>query len=196
MRHSTAIAFALALAATSAVAQTAPTAPAATARPKNKGLIGHSMDKDGQGGFYGMAGCGLGAVLFGETESRLGQILAATTNGLYGNQTFGMSSGTSQCVPEKGESSASVRRNMELFVVTNREALANDVVKSQGETILAVSEIMGCKDSEYLGAKLQSRYEQIFEPAAHADVAGRMVDTVLTDRYLFENCTFKQGPQA
>ncbi len=69
------------------------------ARQKNTGLIGHSVDKSNNAA-YGMAGCGLGSILFGETENRGGQILAATTNGIYGNGTFAMSSGTSNCVPE------------------------------------------------------------------------------------------------
>jgi hypothetical protein len=77
-----------------------------------------------------------------------------------------------------------------LFVVANREALANDVVKSNGETIVAMSNIMGCSDNAYLGAKLQSRYENIFSSAESAVVANNMVNTVLADRYLNENCKF------
>src|SRR5262245_44979305 len=46
---------------------------------------------------YGMAGCGIGALLFGNDNSKLMQILAATTNGLFGSQTFGITSGTSNC---------------------------------------------------------------------------------------------------
>ncbi|MFN7453535.1 MAG: DUF3015 family protein, partial [Pseudobdellovibrionaceae bacterium] len=43
---------------------------------------------------YGDAGCGLGSVIFGN-EKGFSQIFAATTNGTVGNQTFGISSGTS-----------------------------------------------------------------------------------------------------
>ncbi len=155
---------------------------------KNTGLIGSSVDKGGQSAAYGMAGCGLGSVLFGETESRGGQILAATTNGIYGNGTFGMSSGTSNCVPDTSASSAAMRKNMDMFVTANRESLANDIAKSNGETILAISNIMGCKDSAYLGAKLQSRYETIFSSKEDATVSDNMFNTVSTDRYLVENC--------
>lgn len=154
---------------------------------KNKGLIGHSVDK-ADSGYYGMGGCGLGSILFGETESRGGQILAATTNGVYGNNTFGMSSGTSNCVPEKSGSSAAVRANMDKFVAANKESLANDIAKSNGETIVAISNIMGCKDSAYLGAKLQARYESIFASKESATVSENMFNTVSNDRYLIENC--------
>lgn len=155
---------------------------------KNTGLIGSSVDKGGQSAAYGMAGCGLGSVLFGETESRGGQVLAATTNGIYGNGTFAMSSGTSNCVPENTASTAQMRKNMELFVAANRESLANDIAKSNGETITAISNIMGCKDASYLGAKLQSRYETIFAANESAMVSDNMMNTVATDRYLVENC--------
>lgn len=135
-----------------------------------------------------MAGCGLGSVLFGETESRGGQILASTTNGIYGNNTFGMSSGTSNCVPENSASTAAMRKNMNMFVAANRESLANDIAKSNGETIVSISNIMGCKDSAYLGAKLQGRYETIFSTRDDSMVSENMINTVATDRYLAENC--------
>ena len=159
-----------------------------TTRKKNTGLIGKSVEKDQPGGQYGMAGCGLGSILFGESESRLGQVLAATTNGIYGNGTFAMSSGTSNCVPEEGTGSAQVKKNVDMFVAANRESLANDIAKSNGETILAISGIMGCSDSTYLGAKLQSRYENIFDAKEDIQVSDNMYNTVASDRYLAENC--------
>lgn len=155
---------------------------------KNTGLIGHSVDKDSQESAYGMAGCGLGSVLFGETESRGGQVLAATTNGIYGNGTFGMSSGTSNCVPENSTSAAEIKKNVDMFVAANRESLANDIAKSNGETIITISGMMGCSDSEYLGAKLQSRYEVIFNSQENQVVSDNMFDTITSDRYLVENC--------
>lgn len=164
------------------------TAFAQTAKKKNTGLIGKSVDKTEQSSDFGMAGCGLGSVLFGETESRGGQILAATTNGIYGNNTFGMSSGTSNCVPEHSATTAQMKKNMEMFVAANRESLANDVAKSNGETIMAISNIMGCKDSSYLGAKLQSRYENIFTSKENSEISENMYNTAVSDRYLVENC--------
>lgn len=155
---------------------------------KNTGLIGSSVKKGQQEASWGMAGCGLGSVLFGETESRGGQVLAATTNGIYGNNTFGMSSGTSNCVPKDAETTAEIRKNMDMFVAANRESLANDIAKSNGETITAISNIMGCKDAGYLGAKLQTRYETIFAAKENTAVSENMFNTVASDRYLVENC--------
>lgn len=157
-------------------------------RKKNTGLIGSSMDKNQPGGNYGMSGCGLGSILFGETESTVGQVLAVTTNGFYSNNTFGMSSGTSNCVPEPGTGSAQVKKNVDMFVAANRESLANDIAKSNGETVLAISGIMGCSDSAYLGAKLQSRYEKIFDSKEDIAISDNVYNTVKNDRYLLENC--------
>jgi hypothetical protein len=161
----------------------------AFAQTKNKGLIGHSVDK-ADAAYYGMAGCGLGSILFGESESRGGQILAATTNNIYGNNTFGMSSGTSNCVPDQSQTASAIKANMEKFVAANKESLANDIAKSNGETVVAISNIMGCKDSDYVGSKLQSRYEMIFNSKNETTVANNMWNTVSSDRYLIENCKF------
>ena len=45
-------------------------------------------------------GCGLGTKLFEGKSGIFPQILAVTTNGTLGNQTFGISSGTSGCDPD------------------------------------------------------------------------------------------------
>ena len=155
---------------------------------RKTGLIGEKVNPKNQEANWGMAGCGLGSVLFGESESRGGQVLAVTTNGTYWNNTFAMSSGTSNCVPEESETTAQLKKNMEIFVAANREALANDIAKSNGETISTLSGMMGCKDETYLGAKLQTRYERIFASNENAAVSETMFNTVASDRYLVENC--------
>ena len=42
-------------------------------------------------------GCGLGTMLFDGADGLAQQVLAATTNGFLGTQTFGISSGTLDC---------------------------------------------------------------------------------------------------
>lgn len=160
---------------------------ASPSRKSNSGVIGSSVEKNNQSPAYGMGGCGLGSVLFGETENRGGQILAVTTN-FYFVHTFAMSSGTSNCVPDNSGTTAAMRKNMNMFVAANRESLANDIAKSNGETIVAISNIMGCEDSTYLGAKLQSRYETIFNSKEDSTVSDNVFNTVSADRYLVENC--------
>ena len=47
--------------------------------------------------FANNVGCGLGSEIISDKNSVLMQIVAVTTNGTSGNQTFGITSGTSGC---------------------------------------------------------------------------------------------------
>lgn len=94
----------------------------------------------GQG--YGMAGCGLGSIVFGDKPGMV-QIIAATTNGIYGNQTFAITSGTSNC----GESGRTAQ--VEQFIDVNKVALEKEVVRGQGETLSSLSNLMGCQNSDF-----------------------------------------------
>ena len=105
---------------------------------------------------YGMAGCGLGSLVFGDQKGAI-QILAATTNTTFGSQTFGITSGTSNCVD-----SASPSKGARIFIEGNREALAKDVARGSGETITTLSALAGCKDAKTVGSALQKRFAQLF----------------------------------
>ena len=104
---------------------------------------------------YGLAGCGLGSMVFGDQKGPI-QILAATTNGTFGSQTFGITSGTSNCVESSGAQGATN------FIEGNREALAKDAARGSGETITTLSAMAGCKDAKAVGARLQKRFVQLF----------------------------------
>jgi len=121
---------------------------AGMARAQNPAAHGHST--------YGTAGCGLGSLVFGDQKGAI-QILAATTNALFYSQTFGITSGTSNC----GEAAVTTAA-LKTFIEGNREALAKDAARGSGETIIAVSAMGGCKDSKAVGAKLQKNFAQLF----------------------------------
>ncbi|HEX9605003.1 MAG TPA: DUF3015 family protein, partial [Myxococcales bacterium] len=76
-------------------------------------------------------------MIFGDQKGAI-QILAATTNGTFGSQTFGISSGTSNCV-EAGSN----RQGTRTFIEGNREALAKDAARGSGETITTLSAMAG-----------------------------------------------------
>jgi len=105
---------------------------------------------------YGSAGCGLGSMIFGDQKGMI-QVLAATTNGTLGNQTFGITSGTSNC-GEAGFSSSATRT----FIEGNREALAKDAARGSGETITTLASVAGCKDAKAVGTVLQKHFTQLF----------------------------------
>jgi len=104
---------------------------------------------------YGQAGCGLGSMAFGPEKGKV-QILAMTTNGTFGTQTFGITSGTSNCTPD-----ARVTRAVE-FINNNISSLEVELAQGQGETLISLSQIMGCKQGQEFGKSLQKYYGHVF----------------------------------
>lgn len=107
---------------------------------------------------YGAAGCGLGSMVFEGDQTWWKQVLAATTNGTSGTQTFGITFGTSNCdapTPLKVSSAHA-------FVEANRVALANDIARGNGETIVGLSKVYGCNNTADFGKALKSNYSSIF----------------------------------
>ncbi len=127
-------------------------------------------------GAYGTAGCGLGALAFGNQAGAV-QIFAATTNSLFGTQTFGMTSGTSNCGPSV------FAMGTKNFVEANREAVAKDISRGQGEAIGALTVINGCQDSRAVGAALQRNFGAIFpsEQASNDAVTKAILETLHSD---------------
>lgn len=106
---------------------------------------------------YGSAGCGLGSMIFEGDQTWWKQVLAATTNGT-GVQTIGISLGTSNC-----DSPAPLKVGQaEAFVEANKVALANDIARGNGETIVGLSKVYGCSNSTEFGQALKSNYAAIF----------------------------------
>ena len=147
---------------------------------KKKGS-GHAMSGNG----YGMAGCGLGSVAFGDDNGKV-QIIAATTNGTSGSQTFGITSGTSNCNPED----ANVAANLNVYIEANRLALANDVSRGSGETVEGLSQVLGCKNPAALGGKLQKDYSRIFpsQTVGAEQVSSSILKSVAENKDLAANC--------
>lgn len=114
---------------------------------------------------YGTAGCGLGSIVFGSKPGFV-QVFAATTNSTFGTQTFGITSGTSNCTGGV-VSVASTRA----FVETNREAVAKDIARGSGETLEGLAKLAGCKDHRAMGKELQAKYATIFTSAKISDRA-------------------------
>ncbi len=127
-------------------------------------------------GAYGTAGCGLGSLAFGNQPGGV-QILAATTNALFGTQTFGITTGTSNCGP------GLFAMGTKNFVEANREAVAKDISRGEGEAIGALTVINGCQDSHAVGAALQRNFGAIFpsEQATTDDVTKAILETLHSD---------------
>ena len=88
---------------------------------------------------YGAAGCGLGSLVFQENNQL--QILAATTNGTFGSQTFGMTFGTSNC---NNEGLVKLSMARESFIEANYKDLSRDVAPGNGEFVNSLAKLYGC----------------------------------------------------
>ena len=108
-------------------------------------------------------GCGLGTILFEGKSGIAPKILAATTNGIYGNQTFGITSGTLGC---KSDGVISSRARLSMFMGTNSERLARDMSVGQGETLDVLANLMHIKseDKVVFFQATQRHFGKIFAP--------------------------------
>jgi hypothetical protein len=158
-------------------------APAAEAEPAKEAAPAEAAPAEAPAASgavkYGSAGCGLGSIIFGPGTGFV-QVLAATTNGSSYTQTFGISSGTSNCDASAPETSA---KN---FVETNRVALSKDISRGKGQTLTSLSELAGCADSKAVGAKLRKNFKVIFPSAKATDeaVSATVVDFLKSDETL------------
>ena len=88
------------------------------------------------------AGCGLGKLAWNAYPGQhsIGpQVLQATTNGTFGTQTFGISSGTSGCTND-GTIFASEKVNV--FAAINFDAISQDMARGQGEHLTSLATLM------------------------------------------------------
>ncbi len=105
-------------------------------------------------------GCGLGAQVFEGKDGPVAHVLAATTNGTLGNQTFGMTSGTLGCDTSKPVVAAAV------FLNDNMDQVAEDMSQGEGEALDAFAELLGVADKAAFAASTQEHFEQIFSSEA------------------------------
>ena len=115
-------------------------------------------------------GCGLGTILFEGKSGVAPKVLAVTTNGTYGNQTFGITSGTLGCQPDGVISS---RARLSMFMGTNSERLARDMSVGHGESLNVLADLMGVKehDKSLFFKTTQANFSTIF--AADNQTAGQ-----------------------
>ena len=138
-------------------------------------LVG-SVFAAAKGGAYGAAGCGLGSLVF-QDQPGMVQVLAATTNGTFGSQTFGITSGTSNC-PQGLKVANNDRLNE--FVLANMDNLAKDIAMGKGETLDAFADLLQVptdKRAEF-NAKLQTNFSKVF-PSEKVELAG-VVDNAVS----------------
>lgn len=133
---------------------------------------------------YGAAGCGLGSIWF-DGQSGLGpHIMAATTNGFYGTQTFAMSSGTLGCdVTEPINANHAA-----LYLNGNMENIASAIAIGNGEALVALADAFKVdpQDRPLFAATLHEHFSTIYSSSTvtSGQVYGSMVGILNSNKTL------------
>jgi hypothetical protein len=106
-------------------------------------------------------GCGLGTIIFEGQKGIAPQVLAVTTNGTSGNQTFGITSGTLGCTQE-----GVVRppTKVRMLLMSSLDNLAVDVARGDGETLESLARLLSVeqRDKPRFFVALQDNFVRIF----------------------------------
>ena len=111
-------------------------------------------------------GCGWGTMLFGDKDKKVHQILGATTNGCFGNQTFGISSETMGCTAKGGW--VKNEKKQAVYAEVNLRNISKEMAQGGGEYLGAFASLMGCRDEAARRAFFslaQRKYEASFTSA-------------------------------
>ena len=111
-------------------------------------------------------GCGLGSMAWRGQSGMAPQILAVTTNGIFWNQTFGITFGTSGCDPN-GRVSGGTQKMVFNFIENNMEQYALDASRGEGETLDTLAGILNMDKKEF-AKKSQQHFAAIF-PDSNVD---------------------------
>lgn len=123
---------------------------------------------------FAQPGCGVGAMIF-KGQSGVGpHVLAATTNGTFGNQTFGMTTGTLGCNTNQAVQS------MALYMDSNVDKIARDMSRGEGENLdtLAVLLNIEAGDRDTFRTLLQDNFAAIF-PSSET-TSGEAVEAIVS----------------
>src|SRR6266481_8518134 len=118
-------------------------------------------------------GCGMGKLAwsdFSHQKNIAPQVLMATTNGTFGSQTFGISTGTSGCSND-GKVWADQKTTM--FAQLNFENLSQEMAQGQGEHLASLATLLGVPAEHHAEffAMTQERYTSLIQSGETTPVA-------------------------
>jgi len=103
-------------------------------------------------------GCGLGSQIIKDDSTAVMLSLQFTTNGTSGNQSFGITSGTSGCKKVKFV----MNERAEEFVASNMDQLAKEIAMGKGESVDTLAELLAVEDKQEFASALQANYNSIY----------------------------------
>lgn len=109
-------------------------------------------------------GCGLGKLAwsdYGSQKQIAPQVFMATTNGTFGSQTFGISSGTSGCTND-----GVIMKNKHINLASGAfESLKQEMAQGGGEHLAALATLLGVPEEEQplFFSVVQSKYTSMVQ---------------------------------
>lgn len=129
--------------------------------------------------------CGWGSKVWAGKSGLVPQVLAATTNGTSGNQTFGITLGTSGCTSDGAVSST---WKTAMYIDGNKSKLAMDMSKGSGESLESLAQLIGVKDADKVAfyRATKENFAQIFtsEQASADQIAAALKQVLAADTTL------------
>jgi hypothetical protein len=120
-------------------------------------------------------GCGLGSMIIENQNTVVKQVLANISNGTFGNQTFGITSGTLNCAKPVALVS---NEKIEKFVADNMDGLAMDIAAGNGENLDTLASMMNIKDKKSFNKTLKANFSKIY---SSSDVtSAEVIDAIAT----------------
>ncbi len=126
---------------------------------------------------HNMAGCGLGSMVI-QDNSKWSQVGASILNST-GYQSFGISSGTSNCT-EDGVATAA--REKDAFVETNLADIRRDISVGSGEYLSSLASFYGCK-GEKMDAFNRAMRKQQDKLNSAPEKASHVIDTIVREEH-------------
>ncbi|MDF3129406.1 DUF3015 family protein [Kiritimatiellaeota bacterium B1221] len=120
-------------------------------------------------------GCGLGSMALGDETGMVSHVVGATLNGISGNQTFAVSSGTLNCDQSEGFVST---KEVEMFVADNMDHIASNAAVGEGAYLSALADLLEINEADRADfyASMQMNFDKIFvDSDVHADEVTRSI---------------------
>ena len=128
-------------------------------------------------------GCGIGTQVWAGQSGKLPKILAATTNGIFANQLFGITFGTLGC-----SGTGTITAKVVTFTNENAEALARDMAVGEGESLNVLAESLNIKseDKARFFSVSKNNFSQIYaaENETSLDVLASLQQVMANDDVL------------
>jgi hypothetical protein len=141
----------------------------------------------GGGGYqlpYGMAGCGLGAVVMGADGN---QIVASILN-MSSGQPYSVTTGTSAC--SDAPPAAAMLEEQKVFIEENLASLTKEAAQGEGETLETLADVMGCDEEEYdtFATQTQAHHAELFENKSVDEILQAYQNMIENDERLADSC--------